>query len=62
MTDQKWPEKKCDKCGKQIRFVRTHSGWMAFETREFKPHNCGHECDRIRFVPMFNPRKNRFDR
>jgi hypothetical protein len=65
VTEQNWPEKKCDRCGKPIRLVKTRSGWMAFEISAFKPHKCPYQGDvyhhRDKLVPMFNPRKNRFD-
>ena len=65
MTEQSWPKKKCDHCGNPIRLVKTRSGWMAFEVNVFKPHQCPRHGDvydhRDKLVPLFNPRKNRFE-
>ena len=36
-----WPTKPCKSCGREIRLVKTSSGWTPFETDRFEPHRCG---------------------
>ena len=40
MTHQEWPEKPCKNCGRLIRFIKTKSGWTAFELDIFEQHKC----------------------
>lgn len=35
-----WPEKTCNNCGRQIRLVKTPSGWRPYELGAFVPHRC----------------------
>jgi hypothetical protein len=65
MSERSWPEKDCRNCGKKIRLVKTPSGWIPYELNVFKPHDCqsGDVYDHPeKIVPLFNPRKNKFQK
>ncbi len=59
-TERDWPVKTCSKCGCKIRLVKTREGWKPYESKTFRPHKCGDALDYS--VPLFNPRKNPFEK
>lgn len=40
MEQREWPVKSCDRCGNNVRLVRTKSGWMRYDIHSFTPHHC----------------------
>ena len=66
MSERNWPEINCELCGKKIRMVKTAMGWKPFKLNAFEPHFCDEGADAYdhpkKIIPLFNPRKNRFQR
>jgi hypothetical protein len=58
----KWPKGVCDRCNKEIRLVRTRSGWQAFEVDAFEKHLCGedvYDLPDYKLLHLFIPRKRK---